>query len=276
MSDLGQVACVFLSFTGGIYCLWTLWDCRKQAQAWQEPGEPGTLPTRRNAISKRIEWLCQFLFAGTFLVIALVVLSGSAYRVLAHAAESRTDGRQQASPIEMVSAQQFPAIYLHRDSAQLGRPIVGIDCGTEPISDQQLRNLLCEAPNLDWLILTSSLISDDSLRDLSHCPHLRALNLTYTQITDDGLKHLAELKNLEALTVEGTEFTDDGLRNLAEQRNLKALRLYNTAITDGGLEHLCRLDQLRSLYLGKNKRVTREGSERLAHTLPHVNVDYWK
>ena len=57
---------------------------------------------------------------------------------------------------------------------------------------------------------------DDDLVYLKDLPNLRFLNLTNTQITDAGLVHLEPLKQLQTVGLTGTQVTDTGVRKLQE------------------------------------------------------------
>lgn len=252
MSNLGRMACVFLSIMGSIYCVWILWDCWRQARAWKMPSEHSCLQPCGNGASKRIEWLCQLLAAGVFLAIAVVLLTANTYQVLLSHVQNRIEGYQQPSSTEIVSTEGLPGVFLDRDSTRPDSPIVGIDCSLKPVSDEQLRTLLRKSPELGYLTLTRTGISDDILRDLSQCPHLRTLNLDHSEITDRGLEHLAAQKSLESLSLVGTKVTDDGLRHLTALAHLKILRLSDTAINDHGLEHLTILKSLEQLTIHGN------------------------
>ncbi|MGC3971259.1 MAG: hypothetical protein QM775_29130 [Pirellulales bacterium] len=54
-------------------------------------------------------------------------------------------------------------------------------------------------------------------------PNLRFLHLIGTNITDAGLKHLVGLKKLEELEVRGTAVSDEGLHRL--RKALPTLRV---------------------------------------------------
>ena len=84
-------------------------------------------------------------------------------------------------------------------------------------------------------------------------PNLRWLDLGGTAVTDAGLAHLVAMPNLTRLHLERTAVTDAGLTNLAGMQKLHSLDLYGTAVTDAGLESLQPLPQLKELYLWKTK-----------------------
>jgi hypothetical protein len=114
--------------------------------------------------------------------------------------------------------------------------------------DEQMAQLLPIAPQVTWLSLSGTRVSDEGLAALAQFPHVTRLHLDRTDVTDAGLTHLSRLDRLEYLN------------------------LYGTAITDAGLQQLTGLQQLRTVYLWQTK-VTPAGADRLSAALPRVRVD---
>ena len=95
--------------------------------------------------------------------------------------------------------------------------------------------------NLNYIHLSTSRITDESLQVFGNLPKLRGLSLQFNHFSDDGLEHLAKLTELENLWVcgrrgEGNGITDAGLEYLAGLRNLKELGVQNTQVTVDGLK----------------------------------------
>ncbi len=65
---------------------------------------------------------------------------------------------------------------------------------------------------------------DGDLSDLSAFPQLQYLNLTRTGVTDDGLKQLAALTHLRGLALSGRAAGGDGLHHLSGMLALRELR----------------------------------------------------
>jgi uncharacterized membrane protein len=101
-------------------------------------------------------------------------------------------------------------------------------------------------------------------------PNLRWLDLAGTKVTDAGLAQLTVFPNLARLHLERTPITDAGLASLAGLANLEYLDLYGTAITDAGLEPLNGLPRLKQLYLWQTK-VTPEAAKAFAEA--HTDKD---
>lgn len=118
--------------------------------------------------------------------------------------------------------------------------------------------------------LSSKPITDECLEPLNSIPNLVWLNLANTKITNDGLKHLSKLP-LTKLHLEKTQIGDDGLNYLKELSNLEYLNLYATHVTDAGLEQLTGLKHLKRLYVWQSG-VTDEGIRKLNESLPDLQI----
>jgi len=114
------------------------------------------------------------------------------------------------------------------------------------------------APNENWLQCNASVagtnFGDAQLAQLaSFGPNLRWLDLAGTRITDAGLASVAAMPNLTRLHLERTSVTDAGLDRLGTLANLEYLDLYGTAVSDAGLAKLQKLPRLTHLYLWQTK-----------------------
>lgn len=274
MNGVAQWLCVIVSVTGSVYCLALLRDCTKRIRSLKAPTDSSPGRARFKSVGARLDCLCQLLLAATFLGVALLLLAEFSFQLASSLMIDSAVDRQRREPFETISVSGCPPVLVHYDSIQPHQPIHGIDCARKPISDAHLRSLLGETPDLKWLILTETDITDDGLRALSRVPELWALTLADTRVGDPGLQHLVGLRNLQYLSLEGTKITDDGLRHLADLRNVRDLSLKYTEVTDAGLQWLGRLDKLENLELC-HTRVTREGVDRLKTEIPDVTIIIW-
>ena len=108
---------------------------------------------------------------------------------------------------------------------------------------------LAELPQLKWLSLRASSVTDQQLIPLGKVAVLSGLDLTESEVGDAGIAHLADLESLRVLVLSETQLSDQGLAALASHYELQTLRLDSTAITDRGLVHLKQLQKLRRLSL---------------------------
>jgi len=107
-------------------------------------------------------------------------------------------------------------------------------------------------------------------------PNIRWLDLAGTRVTDDGLAALASLPNLTRLHLERTPITDAGLAAAASLASLEYLNLYGTMISDAGLESLRKLPKLKQVYLWQTK-VTATGSQAFAESrIDPARIQQWE
>jgi hypothetical protein len=93
-------------------------------------------------------------------------------------------------------------------------------------------------------------VGDDAVALLADvAPQVVWLDLARSNVTDAGLAPLAALENLSHVHLEQTSIGDNGLTHLAGLGRLEYVNLYGTQVTDAGLEHLAKLPQLKNLYL---------------------------
>jgi len=102
---------------------------------------------------------------------------------------------------------------------------------------------------LKGLWLTGNHITDAGLRHIKDLTELRSLTLGGTKVTDTGLEHLRGLTNLQSLELSASKVTGRGLTNLEGLTKLDSLDLSASDVSDAGLDHLKRLPKLQSLDL---------------------------
>lgn len=98
------------------------------------------------------------------------------------------------------------------------------------ITDEHLALLEPLAPQLAWLYLNKTQITDEGLKHLAGLKQLRRLHLANTAITDAEVRHLEGLENLETLNIYGTKVTDAVLESVAKLPKLKKVFLYDTEV----------------------------------------------
>lgn len=99
------------------------------------------------------------------------------------------------------------------------------------IGDEQIAHLKPLAPQLAWLYLNKTKVTDAGMEHLAGLKQLRRLHLANTAITSAGVKHLEGLENLETLNIYGTKVTDDVLDSLTKLPKLKKVFLYDTGVS---------------------------------------------
>lgn len=106
------------------------------------------------------------------------------------------------------------------------------------ISDESLRVLTRIAPQVLWLDVGGSRVSDRGLAEVARLPNLTRLHLQHTGVSDAGLASLAALQQLEYLNLYGTSVTDKGIVSLSPLRRLRALYVWETGVTPAGISTL--------------------------------------
>lgn len=124
------------------------------------------------------------------------------------------------------------------------------------------------SPQEPWLQCNASIagtnFSDADLAKLASLgPNLRWLDLAGTAVTDAGIAKLAAMPNLTRLHLERTAVTDAGLAHLTGLSDLEYLNLYGTGVTDAGLDQLQSIPKLKQIYVWQTK-VTPEGAKSFA------------
>jgi hypothetical protein len=105
--------------------------------------------------------------------------------------------------------------------------------------------------------------NDESIKLLQPiAPQLLWLNVARTAITDKATESLTNFSLLERLHAENTQLTDAATPNISKLANLKYLNLYGTAISDASIENLRKLTKLEKIFLWQTK-VTSKGAESL-------------
>ena len=137
------------------------------------------------------------------------------------------------------------------------------------------------SPSEPWLQCTASIagtnFGDADLARLAPLgPNVRWLDLGGTAVTDSGLAALISMPNVSRLHLERTAVTDSGLGHLGELSHLEYLNLHHTAITDNGLQALGGLPKLKQVYLWETK-VTPEAAKMFADVRSEKEqVEQWQ
>ena len=115
---------------------------------------------------------------------------------------------------------------------------IGIDFSGCPLNDQQLRQVLRDAWEIQGLCLVLTNVTDAAGPSLARLNKLRALDLGGTKITDQMLRHLSQLNRLEELDLSATGITDRGLQMLGGIETLRQLNLTDAAVTLSAIDEL--------------------------------------
>lgn len=128
-------------------------------------------------------------------------------------------------------------------------PFVAANLERATLNDRVV-DALAAFPEIERLMLSKSAITDEQLARLP-LPNLKYLDLSGSKVTDQGIENLWPLKKLEELDLSRTALTDRGLKTLATLTNLRSVNLEETAVSNAGIANLGKLPKLRALYLNK-------------------------
>ncbi len=108
----------------------------------------------------------------------------------------------------------------------------------DKFGDKELAELAPVAPQIVWVELGRSKVTDEGLATIAKMPNLERLHLENTAVTDAGMDQLAGLAHLEYLNLYATKVTDAGVMKLSGIKSLKKIFLWQTAVTKDGAKKL--------------------------------------
>jgi uncharacterized membrane protein/mono/diheme cytochrome c family protein len=91
------------------------------------------------------------------------------------------------------------------------------------------------APQVMWLVLADTKITDAGLTPLESCSNTTRLNLKNTAITNASISSIGQFKKLEYLNIVGTKLDDAGLLDLIPSTTLKKIFCWQSGITANGV-----------------------------------------
>jgi uncharacterized membrane protein/mono/diheme cytochrome c family protein len=106
------------------------------------------------------------------------------------------------------------------------------------LSEAQFKSLEKITPNIVWLNLGRSSISNTQLAAIAGLENVVRLRLDQTDIGDEGLAHLVALRKLEYLNLYGTNITDASLDIIKAMPSLKRLFIWQTGLSAEAIETL--------------------------------------
>ncbi|RKR79950.1 putative membrane protein [Mucilaginibacter gracilis] len=113
---------------------------------------------------------------------------------------------------------------------------LSVSCINAPgFDDSKMALLVRLSPQITWLRLSHTKITDTALPQLSKMTSLTRLDMAYTNLTDAGIQSIARLPNLVYLNLTGTRIDDQGLKQLAPLKNLRNIYCWRTAVSKEGV-----------------------------------------
>jgi uncharacterized membrane protein/mono/diheme cytochrome c family protein len=91
------------------------------------------------------------------------------------------------------------------------------------------------APQVMWLVLADTKITDAGMESLKSCSSITRLNIKNTAITNASISLIGQFKKLEYLNIVGTKIDDAGLLGLTPSTTLKKIYCWQSGITPNGV-----------------------------------------
>ena len=118
----------------------------------------------------------------------------------------------------------------------------------------------------------ASEIDDKALQTLTAiAPQVAWLNLAKTKVTDQGLNVLEQFQEVRRLHLDRTKISDAAIPQILKLQKLEYLNLYGTQVTDAGITQLVALPALQKVFT-TGTQVTQAGIDRLLAGKPGINV----
>jgi Leucine-rich repeat (LRR) protein len=131
--------------------------------------------------------------------------------------------------------------------------VTGVDLRASWVNDSDLRKLML-LPDLTYLDLSLTRITDQGMQEIRNLPGIVELNLHFAEyVTDEGLAAIKGWKRLKRLNVHGTKISDTTLEHISGISTLESVNVGSAMITDVGLERLTTLPNLKELTMGGNE-----------------------
>lgn len=196
-------------------------------------------PTSHKGANSRTLRLIIILGILLFVIIGLPVLVIWLLEKNAYDSDVRYSQANLNDQIAAIRSGKTKAIYLYNTS------------GTDGLLKQ-----LINVPEIEWLKMDLTDVSDEGMKSLTTLPKLKFLVIYggRPSVSDRGFSYIKTISSLEHLELINTQVTDQSLLSLKELPNLRSLELFHEAwrgstFTDAGLEHLKDLTKLQQLQL---------------------------
>lgn len=124
---------------------------------------------------------------------------------------------------------------------------------------------------LDTIVVPGNAgLNDAAVELLRNHPELDFVNLTGTSITNASLPVFATMPKLNHLAIGHTKITSEGFPKLADIRKLSELWVNDLDLTDADLEKLPAVERLKRLKIDDNPRLTNQAVKIIARKFPNL------
>lgn len=127
-----------------------------------------------------------------------------------------------------------------------------IEAKNGEFTDEAMR-YIPDLPELEWLEISRSSLSDRGLSHLKKCTAIRRLYIHDMNLKGEELSWISSLNQLEALALQNTRIDGRFLKHLSAENTLKVLNLSGNIISDGDMAEISRFRNLEVLSLANTQ-----------------------
>lgn len=142
------------------------------------------------------------------------------------------------------------------------------------LNDEQFASVADVLPEITYLSLNHTRVTDGELWRLLRSTELRMLFLDSQQLTDTSVDSLRRLPQLQELGLWGTHVETDRLELLSELPNLTKFSICYSTVEDGSFRHLAKLNRVREIRVAQCE-ISEDELEHLAAMASLRHLDLW-
>ena len=152
---------------------------------------------------------------------------------------------QNVNEAALADLAPFKKIHLQVSPISKGNPFLEVNAVNIPsLNDTHIAMLLKVAPQVAWLMLGDTKITNAGMPAIGKCSNVVKLNLQNTVVTNESIAFINQLKQLEYLNIVGTGIDNAGLFQLTVNKSLKKIFCWNSKITKEGVGRFKELNPL--------------------------------
>jgi hypothetical protein len=149
---------------------------------------------------------------------------------------------------------------------------------SDMVNDQTLMDVLPYIPEIEYIDLPFTKITDKGVVSFFYLPLLKSVSLTTTEpkdypslITDEGIEIITKLPLLESISLRNLLVTEKSFRSIAENgKRIKDVSLEGDCISDSGISYLRKMQSLESLSISQCSRGDLNNTHSSALVTPNV------
>ena len=155
------------------------------------------------------------------------------------------------APADSVMINNLKKVNIAVEPIALGSNFLEVNAiNTPTFGDKDAAKIGKIAPQIKWLMLSETQITDASLDNFLGCENLEKMNLKNTSISNASITKINKLKKISYLNIVGTKITDAGLLQLIPAQEDIQIYCWNTGITENGIKQFMKKFPHAKVYVG--------------------------